>query len=463
MESFDLTVIGSGPGGYVAAIRASQLGMKTAIVERDRLGGICLNWGCIPTKALLKIAEEYEVLKDAGRWGFKTGDVSVDWTRVIARSREAAEKLSKGVAGLMKKNKISVISGEAKFLTPNRIAVEGADKKTTEISTTRTILATGARASALPGVTFDGKRVISYKEAMILPQLPRSMTVIGAGAIGLEFAYFFSVFGTAVTIVEYLDRLFPPGDEDICTHLTRSFQKRGIKIHTSSKVKGVSASKDGTRTTFEKAGKEESADAEVTLVAVGVKANVENLGLEQIGVALERGSVKVDDYMRTSVGSVYAIGDVCGPPALAHVASAEGVLAVEHMAGREPHPLDYSSIPACVYCHPQIGTVGLTEKEAREKGHDVKVGKFPFIANGKSVAVGDGDGFVKIIGDAKYGEILGAHIIGSEATELISELALAKATEMTVHDVHHAVHAHPTLAESVMEAAADWEGQVIGI
>lgn len=463
MEPFDLTVIGSGPGGYVAAIRASQLGMKTAIVERDRLGGVCLNWGCIPTKALLKIAEEYEVLKDAGRRGFKTGEVSVDWTRVIARSREAAEKLSKGVAGLMKKNKITVIPGEGRFVTPNRIVVTGADGKAAEISSTRTIIATGARASTIPGITFDGKRVISYKEAMVLPELPKSMTIIGAGAIGLEFAYFYSVFGTSVTIVEYLDRLFPLGDEEVCTHLTRSFQKRGIKIHTSSQVKGVAVTKDGTRTTFEKAGKEEAADAEVTLVAVGVKANIEDLGLEDIGVATERGVIHVDDFMRTSIGSVYAIGDVCGPPALAHVASAEGVLAAEHMAGRDPQPLDYSSIPACVYCHPQIGTVGLTETEAREKGHNVKIGKFPFMANGKSVAVGDGDGFVKIVGDARYGEILGAHVIGSEATELVSELALAKATEMTVHDIHHTVHAHPTLAESVMEAAADWEGQVIGI
>lgn len=462
MESFDLTVIGAGPGGYVAAIRASQLGMKTAIIERERLGGICLNWGCIPTKALLKVAEEFEILKDASHRGFKTGDVSVDWPRVVSRSREASEKLSKGVGLLMKKHKITVIFGEARYLTPNRIQVKAADGKTSEVSTTRSILATGARAATLPGVAYDGKQVINYREAMVLPSQPKSLTVIGAGAIGLEFAYFYSVLGTRVTIIEYLDRLFPAGDLDVCSQLTRSFKKRGIESHTSSKVKSVKATKEGTRTVFEKAGKEETVDSEITLVATGVQANVENLGLEEIGVALERNVIKVDEHLRTNIQSVYAIGDVAGPPALAHVASAEGLHAAEHMAGHDPRPLDYSSIPACVYCHPQIGTVGLTEKEAVDRGHDVKIGKFPFGANGKSVAVGDGEGFVKIVADRKHGEILGAHIIGAEATELINELSLAKATEMTVHDVHGAVHAHPTLSEAIMEAAADWAGQVIG-
>lgn len=462
MESFDLTVIGSGPGGYVAAIRASQLGMKTAVVERERLGGICLNWGCIPTKALLKVAEEYEVLKHASQLGFKTGDVGVDWSRVISRSRDAAEKLSKGVSLLMKKNKITVIQGEGRFVTPNRIAVTGADKKVSELSTKRSIVATGARAATLPGVTLDGKSILSYREAMVVPSAPRSVTVIGAGAIGLEFAYFFNVFGAKVTIVEYLDRLFPVGDEDISAHLARSFKKKGIEFHGSSKVKSVTSGPSGTRTVFEKGGKEESVEAELTLVATGVRANTEGVGLEVIGVQLERGVVKVDDHLRTNVGSVYAIGDVAGPPALAHVASAEGIHAAEHMAGLDPRPLDYSSIPACIYCHPQIGTVGLTEKEAKEQGHDVKVGKFPFIANGKSVAVGDGDGFVKIVADKKHGEILGAHIIGAEATELINEISVAKATEMTVHDLHASIHAHPTLSEAIMEAAADWAGHVIG-
>jgi dihydrolipoamide dehydrogenase len=462
MDSFDVTVIGSGPGGYVAAIRASQLGLKTAVIERERLGGVCLNWGCIPTKALLKIAEEYEIIREAPKRGFKIEGVSVDWAQVIARSREAAEKLSRGVTGLLKKNKVTVIAGEGRFVTPNRLAVRAPDGKTSEVSTKHTIVATGGRAATLPGVNLDGKKVIAYREAMVLPERPKSMTVIGAGAIGLEFAYFYATFGTEVTIVEYLDKLLPTGDDDVSAALARAFKKKGIKSHTSSKVKSVEVTREGTRTTFEKDGKTETLDAALTLVAVGVKANVEGLGLETIGVTLERGAIKVDDHYRTSVGSVHAIGDVCGPPALAHVASAEGIHAAEHIARKDPHPLDYSSIPACIYCHPQVGQVGLTEKEARDRGLEVKVGRFPFTANGKSVAVGDGEGFVKIIGDARHGEILGAHIIGAEATELIAEIALAKATEMTVHDLHHTVHAHPTLSEAIMEAGADWAGEVIG-
>lgn len=461
MNSFDLTVIGAGPGGYVAAIRASQLGMRVAIVERDRLGGICLNWGCIPTKALLKIAEEYEVLKNASHWGFKVGKVGVDWDRIVARSRESADKLSRGVTSLMKKNKITVFSGEGRYLTPNTISITSADKKVTEVSSTQTIVATGARAATIPGVVPDGKSIITYKEAMVLDKLPRSMTIIGAGAIGLEFAYFFSTFGTEVTIVEFFDKLLPTGDDDVCAQLTRSFKKRSIKTHTSSRVKEVTVTKKGTSTTFEKDGKETTVNSDVTLVAVGVQGNVENLGLDDIGVKVGRGGITVDEHLRSSVHSVYAIGDVRGPPALAHVASAEAVHAVEHMAGLNPTPIDYTSVPACIYCHPQVGSVGLTEKEAREKGHDVKVGRFPFAANGKSVAVGDTEGFVKIIGDNHFGEILGVHIIGSEATELIAEFALAKATEMTVHDIHNTIHAHPTLSESSMEAAADWAGTAL--
>ncbi|MBI4605651.1 MAG: dihydrolipoyl dehydrogenase [Planctomycetes bacterium] len=463
MESFDLTVLGSGPGGYVAAIRASQLGMRTAVVERDRLGGVCLNWGCIPTKALLKLAEEHEVLKDAASRGFVVSEVGVDWGKLIRRSREAAEKLSRGVSALMKKNKVSVVSGSGRFLTPNRLSVRGAGGKTTEISTKHMVIATGARAASIPGAEIDGKRVISYREAMVLPERPRSLTVIGAGAIGLEFAYFYSAFGAEVTIVEYLDRILPSGDDEVCAALARAFKRRGMKVHTSSRVESVTATATGTRTAFVKDGKAEAVDSEVTLVAVGVKANVEDLGLEGIGVALERGAIRVDDHLRTSVGSVYAIGDVCGPPALAHVASAEGIHAVEHIAGKAPEPIDYSCIPACIYCHPQVAQVGLTEREAREAGRDVLVGRFPFSANGKSVAVGDGEGFVKIVGDARHGEILGAHIVGSEATELIGEVALAKAAELTVHDIHRAVHAHPTLSEALMEACADWAGEAIGI
>ncbi len=463
MESYDLSIIGSGPGGYVAAIRGAQLGMKVAMIERAELGGICLNWGCIPSKALLKIAERYEFLQEASHHGFKVDGASVDWPQVIRRSREAAERLSKGVASLMKKNKIEVLRGHGRFLTSSRLEVKGSDGKTREVSTTRTIVATGARPSTIPGVTIDGKKVISSREAMVLPEIPRSMTIIGAGAIGLEFAYFYSVFGTKVTILEYLDSLLPSGDVDVCTQLAKSFKRRGIELHTSSKVKSVAVDGGPTVTTFSRDGKDETVGADVTLMAVGVRGNIEGFGLEEIGVAIERGFVRVDDDSRTNVSGVYAIGDVAGPPALAHVASAEGVHAVEHMAGKSPPPLDYSAIPACVYCVPQIGSVGMTEKEARDKGHDVRVGRFPFIANGKAVAVGETEGFVKIIGDARYGEILGAHIIGSEATELIAELGLAKASELTVHDVHHAIHSHPTLSESLMEAAADWEGHAIQI
>jgi len=463
MESFDLLVIGAGPGGYVAAIRGAQLGMKVAIIEKDRLGGVCLNWGCIPSKALLKIAEHYETMKDGAHWGLKGQNVSVDWSQVIARSREAADKLSRGVASLMKKNKITVFSGEARFLTPNRISLTGAERKASEVSATRAIIATGARPSTIPGVAFDGTRVISSKEAMVLGTIPRSMTIIGAGAIGLEFAYFYSVFGTVITIFEYFDKVLPSGDDEICAQLAKSFKKRGMKIHTSSRVKGVSVTKDGTRTTYESNGKEEAVESEVTLVAVGVRGNTEDLGLEDIGVQVERGFIPVDEHLQTKIQAVYAIGDVCGPPALAHVASAEGIHAVEHMSGLSPAPIDYSSIPACIYCQPQVASVGLTEKEARDQGHQVEVGRFPFAANGKAVAVGESEGFVKIIGDSRFGEILGAHIIGAEATELIGEIALAKATEMTVHDIHHTVHSHPTLSESVMEAAADWEGEALQI
>ena len=463
MEAVDITVIGAGPGGYVAAIRAAQLGLKVAIVERDRLGGICLNWGCIPTKALLKIAEHYDFLKEAQEWGFRLDKVAVEWNKVIARSREAADRLCKGVQSLMKKNRISVLYGDARFVTPNRIAVKAADGKVTEIPTTWTIIATGARPATLPGVTVDGKRIITSREAMVLGETPPSLTIIGAGAIGLEFAYFYSVFGTEVTILEYFDKILPTGDDEICGLLARSFKKRGIKIHTSSRVKGVALTQQGTRTVFDKDGAEQSVEAAMTLMAVGVRGNVENLGLEQIGVEVEKGFITINDHCQTNISGIYAIGDVCGAPALAHVASAEGVHAVEHLKGLDPAPIDYSSIPACTYCQPQVASVGLTEKEAREKGHEVRVGKFPFAANGKAVAVGDTEGFVKIIGDAKFGEILGAHIIGSEATELIAEFALAKSAEMTIADVHNAVHSHPTLSESLMEAAADWGGHAIQI
>ncbi len=463
MEMYDLVVIGAGPGGYVAAIRAAQHGMSVAIVERDALGGVCLNWGCIPTKALLRVAENYEFLNSAAQWGFDVGSVDVNWSQVIQRSRDAANKLSKGVAHLMKKNKITVLNGSGRFVTPNRIAVVESGGKQKEISTKHSIIATGAHAATIPGVEIDGAHVISSKEAMVTEHVPASLTVIGAGAIGLEFAYFYAVFGTKVTIVEYMDKVLPTGDDDICAALARSFKKRGIKIHTSSRVKGVAVREGETVTTFETNGKESEVVSEKTLMAVGIRGNSEGLGLEEIGVVVERGFVRTDEHCRTSIGSVYAIGDVCGQPALAHVASGEAVHAADHIAGKNPQPIDYSTIPACIYCHPQVASVGLTETEARDQGHDVKVGRFPFSANGKSVAVGDTEGFVKIIADAKFGEILGAHICGAEATELIGELALAKAAELTVDDIHHTIHSHPTLSESIMEAAADWAGEALQV
>ncbi|MGQ9591945.1 MAG: dihydrolipoyl dehydrogenase [Planctomycetota bacterium] len=463
MESYDLVVIGSGPGGYVAAIRASQLGLKTAVVEREELGGVCLNWGCIPTKALLRIAERREFLREADRFGLKVGEPSVDWSRVIARSREAASKLSRGVDYLMKKNKIAVFRGHGRFVTPSRIEVRCADGKAQELSATRAIVATGGRPSTVPGVEIDGKKVISSREAMVLPEIPKSMAVVGAGAIGLEFAYFYSAFGTRVTLIEYLDKILPAGDDEICAQLAKSFKKRGIEIHTSSRVRSATREGSGVRVAFEKGGVETAVEADVALMAVGIRGNVEDLGLEEIGVATERSFVKTDDDLRTGVTGVYAIGDVCGQPALAHVASAEGIHAVEHMLERSPQPLDYGAIPACVYCQPQVASVGMTEREAKEKGIQVKVGRFPFTANGKAVAVGEIEGFVKIIAEAKHGEILGAHVIGSEATELVAELGLARSSEITVHDLHHAVHSHPTLSEALMEAAADWDGRAIHI
>lgn len=463
MESYDLVVIGSGPGGYVAAIRASQLGLKTAIVEREELGGVCLNWGCIPTKALLRIAERRDFLREADRVGLKVGEPAVDWSRVIARSREAASKLSRGVDFLMKKNKIAVFRGHGRFVTPSRIEVKGADGKAKELSATRAIVATGGRPSTIPGVEIDGKKIISSREAMVLPEVPKSMAIVGAGAIGLEFAYLYSAFGSRVTLIEYLDKILPTGDDEICAQLAKSFKKRGVEIHTSSRVKSATRAGSGVRVAFEKGGAETSVEADVALMAVGIRGNVEDLGLEEIGVVAERSFVRTDDDLRTGVTGVYAIGDVCGQPALAHVASAEGIHAVEHMLERNPQPLDYGAMPACVYCQPQVASVGMTEREAKEKGIEVKVGRFPFAANGKAVAVGETEGFVKIIAEAKHGEILGAHLIGSEATELVAELGLARSSEITVHDLHHAVHSHPTLSEALMEAAADWDGRAIHI
>ncbi len=462
-HSYDVTVIGAGPGGYVAAIRAAQLGKKVAIVERDRLGGVCLNWGCIPTKALLKIAERYEFLREADEWGFQVGEFTVDWDKVIERSRSAADKLSGGVRFLLKKNKIDVLVGTAKFLSANRLDVETQDGTHTEITTTHTIIATGARPAILPGVEADGERIITSKEAMVLREKPESLTVIGAGAIGLEFAYFYTSFACRVHLVEYFPNILPSGDEDVCRALARSFEKRGVEITTGAKVESVVRRGDSTLTTIDVDGEKREIEADAALVAIGVRANIDGLGLERIGVRTDRGAITVDGHCETSVKGVYAIGDVNGPPALAHVASAEGLQAIHHLAGKDPEPIDRSCIPACIYCQPQVASVGMTEKEAREDGREVKIGRFPFTANGKAVAIGETEGFVKLIADEASGEILGAHIIGPEATEMIAELTVGKQAELTLHDIHGTIHAHPTLSESVLEAAADWCGEAVQI
>ena len=462
-SSFDLTVIGAGPGGYVAAIRAAQSGKSVAIVERELLGGVCLNWGCIPTKALLKIAENYEFLKESADWGFDIGEVKFRWDRIVERSRMAADRLSRGVDFLMNKHNVQVFYGTGRFLSANRIAVDSAEGGVTELQTTHTIIATGARPSTLPGVELDGERIFASKEAMVLPEVPRSMTIIGAGAVGLEFAYFYAVFGCEVTLVEYLPRILPGGDPEVSQALERAFKKQGMKIYTSSRVQRVGIENRKVRTTVEQDGSCRELESDAALVAVGVSGNIEGLGLEDIGVETQRGFIPVDGYCQTNVPAIYAIGDVCGPPALAHAASAEGLQAVRHMYGKDPEPIDYKNIPSCVYCLPQVASVGMTEPEAKEAGFEVQIGRFPFTANGKAVAVGDTTGFVKIIADKKYGEILGAHILGPEATELIGELTLAKTAELSASDVHHAIHAHPTLSESIMEAAADWSGESTAI
>ncbi|MEM7262768.1 MAG: dihydrolipoyl dehydrogenase, partial [Planctomycetota bacterium] len=404
-----------------------------------------------------------ESLEHAADFGFEVGEVKVNWPRVIERSRDSANKLASGVEFLMKKNKIPVYSGTGSMLSMHRIRVQAADGTTTEIQSTNTILATGARPAVLPGIELDGERVITSREAMIAPQRPESLTVIGAGAIGLEFAYFYSVFGTKVTLLEYAPNILPSGDAEVCDALARSFRKRKIQIESSAKVTGVRRDGDSTITTYEKNGETKEVRSDLALVAVGVRGNSEGLGLENIGVKVERGFVPVDEFGQTNVAGVYAIGDLTGPPALAHAASAEALQAVRHIAGERPDGIDATHIPACIYCKPQVASVGLTEAQAAETGRELKIGRFPFVANGKAVAVGDVEGFVKIIGDAESGELLGAHIVGPDATEMIAELGLALKSEISVEELHHTIHAHPTLSESVMEAAADWADEVIGI
>ncbi len=457
---YDLIVMGSGPGGYVAAIRAAQLGMKTAIVERAELGGVCLNWGCIPTKALLKSAQVFEYLQHAADYGLAAAGVDKDFAAVVNRSRQVADKMSKGVQFLMKKNKIDVLAGSGR-VKPNRtVGVRSGDGET-DYTAGHIIIATGARSRELPALKQDGKKIIGYREAMTLGKQPGSMVVVGSGAIGSEFAYFYSALGTKVTLVEFLPNLVPVEDEEVSRALERSFKKQGIAVMTSSEVTAVDTSGKGCRVTVKTPKKEEQVEADVVLSAVGITANIEGIGLEETGIATDAGKVLVDEYYRTNMPGYHAIGDIVRGPALAHVASAEGITCVEKIAGMEVEPIDYGNIPGCTYCQPEIASVGYTEKAAREKGFDVKVGKFPFSASGKASAAGNNEGFVKVIFDAKYGEWLGCHMIGTNVTEMIAEAVAARKLETTGHEILKSIHPHPTMSEAVMEAVADAYGEVI--
>jgi len=459
--SYDLIVIGSGPGGYVAAIRASQLGLKTAVVERSELGGICLNWGCIPTKALLKSAQVFEYLNHAADYGIKVNGADADFDAIVKRSRGVADGMSKGVQFLMKKNKIEVIQGTGKLKAGKKVEVKSADGKTSTIEAKNIIVATGARSRELPNLKQDGKKVIGYREALALPKLPKSMVVVGSGAIGVEFAYFYATLGTKVTIVEYLPNIVPLEDEEVSKQLLRSFKKIGIEVMTESSVEGVDTKGDACKVNVKTKNGNQTLDAEIVLSAVGIQANIENLGLEDIGVATDKGRIIVNEYYQTNMPGIYAIGDCIPTAALAHVASAEGIICVEKIAGHHPEPLDYKNIPGCTYCQPEIASVGYTEKAAKEAGYEIKVGKFPFSASGKASAAGAKDGFVKVIFDAKYGEFLGAHMIGANVTEMIAEVVAARRLETTGHEIIKTVHPHPTMSEAVMEAAAAAYGEVI--
>lgn len=460
--NFDIIVIGSGPGGYVAAIRAAQLGLKTAIVEKAELGGVCLNWGCIPTKALLKSANVFEYINHAADYGIKIkSGADADFEEMVKRSRGVADGMSKGIQFLMKKNKIEVITGTAKIKPGKKVDVTSADGKVTEYSASNIVIATGARSRALPNLPQDGKKIIGYREALTLPKQPKSMVVVGSGAIGVEFAYFYNTIGTQVTIVEYLPNIVPNEDEEVSKELAKNFKKAGITVLTNSAVESVDTSGKLCKVNIKTEKGTEVVEAEVVLSAVGIQANIENIGLEEVGIVVDKGKVIVDEYYRTNIPGYYAIGDVTTGPALAHVASAEGITCVEKIAGMEVEPIDYGNIPGCTYCSPEISSVGLTEKAAKEKGYELKIGKFPFSASGKASAAGHKEGFVKVIYDAKYGELLGAHMIGSNVTEMIAELVAAKKLETTGHEILKTIHPHPTLSEAVMEATAAAYGEVI--
>jgi dihydrolipoamide dehydrogenase len=460
---YDIIVLGSGPGGYVTAIRASQLGFKTAIIEKESLGGICLNWGCIPTKALLKSAQVFDYLKHAADYGITVKEFDKDFGAVISRSRGVADSMSKGIQFLMKKNKIDVIEGTGKMKPGKKIDVTDKEGKATEYSADHIIIATGARSRELPNLPQDGKKVIGYRQAMTLPEQPKSMIVVGSGAIGVEFAHFYNSMGTDVTIVEFMPNVVPVEDEEVSKQFERSLKKSGIKVMTNSSVEKVDTTGNGVKATVKTAKGEEILEADVVLSAVGIKSNIENIGLEEVGIATDRDKVLVNGYYQTNIPGYYAIGDIVPGQALAHVASAEGILCVEKIAGLHVEPLDYGNIPGCTYTSPEIASVGLTEKAAKEKGYELKIGKFPFSASGKAKASGNSDGFVKVIFDAKYGEWLGCHIIGAGVTELIAEVVVARKLETTGHEIIKSVHPHPTMSEAIMEAAAAAYDEVIHI
>ena len=456
MSKYDIIVLGSGPGGYVTAIRASQLGFKTAIVEKENLGGVCLNWGCIPTKALLKSAQVFDYLKHAEHYGLTVKDADKDFTKVVERSRGVADGMSKGVQFLMKKNKIDVIDGFGKVKPGKKVDVDGKEYNADHI-----IIATGARSRELPNLKQDGKKVIGYREAMTLKTQPKSMIVVGSGAIGVEFSNFYNSMGTEVTIVEYLPNLVPLEDEEVSKQFEKIFKKSGINVMTNASVESVDTSGKGVKAKVKTQKGEETLEADIVLSAVGIAANIENIGLEDVGIVTDKGKIMVNDWYQTNIPGYYAIGDVVPGPALAHVASAEGITCVEKIAGMHVEAIDYGNIPGCTYTSPEIASVGLTEKQAKEQGYDIKVGKFPFSASGKASAAGTKDGFVKVIFDAKYGEWLGCHMIGAGVTDMIAEAVLGRKLETTGHEVLKAIHPHPTMSEAVMEAVAAAYGEVI--
>jgi dihydrolipoamide dehydrogenase len=458
--NYDIIIIGSGPGGYVTAIRASQLGFKVAVVEKENLGGICLNWGCIPTKALLKSAQVYDYLKHVDQYGLKAEAIDKDFDAVIKRSRNVASEMSKGVQFLMKKNKIDIIDGFGKVAPNKKVIVEN-DGKTTTYEAKNIIIATGARSRVLPNIPQDGKKIIGYREAMTLPKQPKSMLVVGSGAIGVEFAHFYNSMGTKVTIIEFMPRVVPVEDEEVSKQFERSLKKSGIKVMTNSSVESVDTSGEGVVATVKTKKGAITLEAEIMLSAVGIKTNIENIGLEDVGIVTDSDKILVNNYYQTNIPGYYAIGDVVPGPALAHVASAEGITCVEKLAGIDTEPVDYGNVPGCTYATPEIASVGLTETQAKEKGFEIRVGKFPFSASGKAKAAGTPDGFVKVIFDKKYGEWLGCHMIGAGVTDMIAEAVVARKLETTGHEILKSIHPHPTMSEAVMEAVAAAYDEVI--